>query len=108
MKRILLYLFAIVSLTVNAQKQSVIAQSGSHSANYTITENPKLVIGNDKLTLTDRKTEATFSTDERVVLFVNKNSNGANNNPQGDVNGDAKVSISDVTKLIDILLQKTE
>lgn len=107
MKHLLFFLFTIASLTASAQKQVVVAQSESHSVNYTIKENPKLVIGNDKLTLTDRKTEATFSTDERVVLFVNKDNNGANN-PQGDVNGDTKVSIADVSKLVDILLQKKE
>lgn len=107
MKYLLSLLLSITSLTISAQKQVVVAQSESHSANYSITGNPKLIISNDKLTLTDRKNETTFSTDERVALFIKKESNGANT-PQGDVNGDNKVSISDISKLVDILLQKKE
>lgn len=107
MKHIIFFLFAIASFTANAQKQIVVAQSESHSANYSITRNPKLIVNDKSITLTDGKTEATFSTDERVVLFVNKETIGTNT-PQGDVNGDNKVSISDVNKLIDILLQKKE
>lgn len=108
MKHIILTtLLAAAALQVSAQStQKVVAQSESHSAEYTMKPSARLVIGDTKLVLTDGKTEASFSPDERVVLFVKKND--TTTGVQGDVNGDEEVTISDVTKLVDILLEKKD
>lgn len=107
MKHIILTtLFAAATLQISAQTQKVVAQSESHSAEYTMKPSVRLVVGDTKLVLTDGKTEASFSADERVVLFVKKND--TTTGVQGDVNGDTQVTISDVTKLVDILLEKKE
>ena len=108
MKNILsLIILSSVALHASAQStQKVVAQSESHSAEYTLKPSARLVIGDTKLVLTDGKTEASFSPDERVVLFVKKND--TTTSVQGDVNGDTQVTISDVTKLVDILLEKKD
>lgn len=108
MKRIAILTLVLCALTAGAQTQTqkVVAQSESHSAEYTMKPSARLVIGDKKLVLTDGKTEASFSPDERVVLFVKKND--TTTGVQGDVNGDTQVTVSDVTKLVDILLGKKD
>lgn len=102
MRNITLLTAAAIALGANAQTEKVVAKSESHAAEYAITPSARLVIAADKLTLTDGKTEASFSPNERIVLFVKRN------DIQGDVNGDTEVTISDVSKLVDILLEKKD
>lgn len=108
MKRIAILALVLCALTSGAQTQTqkVVAQSESHSAEYTMKQSARLVIGDTKLVFTDGKTEASFSPTERIVLFAKKND--ATTGVQGDVNGDSNVTISDVSKLVDILLEKKD
>lgn len=106
MKYLLTTILSVAVLQANAQTDKVVTQGENLTAEYSITTNPKLVIKYSKVTFTDGKTEASFSPDERVVLFVKKND--TTTGVQGDVNGDSNVTISDVSKLVDILLEKKD
>lgn len=106
MKYILTTILTTIVFSANAQTEKVVTQGKNLTAEYSITTNPKLVIKYSKVAFTDGKTEASFSPDERVVLFVKKND--TTTGVQGDVNGDTQVTISDVTKVVDILLEKKD
>lgn len=106
MKYTALFLFALLGTLAASAQQMVKFKTENMEVTYRLSDNAKFEITADKLTFTDGKTEASFSPDERVVLFVKKND--TTTGVQGDVNGDTQVTISDVTKLVDILLEKKD
>ncbi|MCQ2293514.1 MAG: hypothetical protein MJZ54_05725 [Bacteroidaceae bacterium] len=69
------------------------AKSSTKTAELLLSNNPKLVISETKLTFTDRKTSTTFSANERVVIRVKKQvanytvTVSSNNTTMGTVSG---------------------
>lgn len=108
---------ALLTAGLSAQAQSeqmVTAKTETMEVAYKLSASPKLEIAADKLIYTNGTNIVTFSSTERVVLFFKKNdtTTGGQGSGQsctpGDVNGDTQVTISDVTKLVDILLKKKD
>ena len=100
---------ALLTAGLSAQAQSeqmVTAKTETMEVTYKLSASPKLEIAAGKLIYTNGTNTVTFSSTERVVLFVKKND--TTTGVQGDVNGDTQVTISDVTKLVDILLEKKD
>lgn len=98
----------VASVTTQAQsEQKVEASNASTSVGFSISSSPKLEIGADKLTFSNNANSVNFSADERLVIRLKPaKQDDASSTKKGDVNGDGKVNITDVTTLVNIVLSQ--
>lgn len=100
----------VTSVAAQAQEeQKVEASTASVNVEFNLSSAPKFEISSDKLTFGNNTNSINFSTDERIVIRLKSaTQDDAGSGKKGDVNGDGKIDISDITALVNLVLGKNE
>lgn len=97
----------IASIVAQAQDdQRMEVSNVSMSVAFSIASTPKLEIGSDNHTFSNNTNSINFSANERLIIRLksDKQEEGAESTKKGDVNGDGKVDVTDVTTLVNMVL----
>lgn len=100
-----LYLISsLFFLATSAMAEDVVTvKSGNEKAELQLSNEPVMTIGGDNVTVKTNTTTLTFNTNQRVVLYTK---DFRSTTEKADVSGDGKVTIEDVSKLVNILLNE--
>jgi len=100
-KTLIVLVLMLVGMTATAQN-TLTVKSGNEKAELQLSNEPVMTIS-DKVTVKTNTTTLTFGTDQRVVLYTK---DFRTNTEKADVSGDGKVSIEDVSQLVNLLLSR--